>query len=144
MTTCHRCGRDVCQPCVFKPVNDNKRVVIVARDDELLRRSHVQRLGTATRALGLSRREIPNWMADVIFGFKGKIVWPGGREFVIHDEGIDRAFGDDGSFRWLSEFMLFGERELRQSPQFRTLHRLRLIDLAFRIAYPERAAFIAK
>jgi hypothetical protein len=40
--------------------------------------------------------------------------------------------------------MLFGERELRQSPQFRTLHRLRLIDLAFRIAYPDRAAFIAK
>lgn len=141
---CSTCGRDVCNPCTFRPANDNKRVVTVARDDELLRRSHFQRLGTATRALNLSRREIPNWMADVIFGFKGKIVWPGGMEFRVHDEAIDQAFGDDGSFRWLSAFMLFGERELRQSPQFRTLHRLRLIDLAFRIAYPERAAFIAR
>lgn len=144
ITTCQRCGRDVCHPCVLKPVNDNKRTITVARDEELLRRSHFQRLGTATRALDLSRREIPNWMADVIFGFKGKIVWPGGKTFLIHDEGIDQAFNDDGSFRWLSDFMLFGERELRQSPQFRTLHRLRLIDLAFRIAYPERACWIAK
>ena len=39
---------------------------------------------------------------------------------------------------------MFGERELRRSPQFRSLYRLRLIDLAFRIAYPERAAYIAK
>jgi len=144
MTTCQRCGRDVCKPCQSKPVNDNKRVVVVARDDELLRRSHVQRLGVATRALGLSRREIPNWMADVIFGFKGKIIWSGGKTFLIPDEGIDKAFNDDGSFRWLSDFMLFGEREIRQSPQFRVLHRLRLIDLAFRIAYPDRAACIAK
>lgn len=144
MTYCQRCGRDVCKPCIFKPVNDNKRTITVARDDGLLRRSHFQRLALAVRALGLSRREIPNWMADVIFGFEGKIVWPGGKVFLLPDEGIDRAFNDDGSFRWLSDFMLFGEKELRQSPQFRTLYRLRLIDLAFRIAYPDRAAWIAR
>lgn len=143
MPYCTICGLDVCTPCRKSPANDNNRVITVARDEELLRRSHVQRLATATRALGLSRREIPNWMADVIFGFKGKIVWPGGKMFLIHDEAIDQAFNDDGSFRWLSDFLYFGERELRQSPQFRTLHRLRLIDLAFRIAHPERAKFIA-
>lgn len=143
MSYCQRCGRDVCKPCVFKPINDNKRTIVVARDDELLRNSHVRRLATATRGLGLSRREIPNWMADTIFRFEGKIIWSGGKTFILHDEGIDKAFNEDGSFRWLSDFMYFGERELKQAPQYRTLHRLRLIDLAFRIAYPERAAFIA-
>ena len=144
MTTCQRCGRDVCQPCTFKPVNDNKRVVVVASDEELSRRSHFQRLATATRALGISRREIPNWIADTIYGFRGKITWANGKPFEIDDEDIDAAFNDDGSFRWLSAFMYFAEFDPRQAPQRRIIARLRLIDLAFRISNPVRAGFIAK
>lgn len=143
MPYCTLCGMEVCTPCKTRPANDNKRVITVARDDELLRRSHFRRLATATRALGLSRREVPNWMADVIFGFEGKIIWPGGKQFLLPDDAIDHAFGDDGSFRWLTDFMVFSERECRQAPQFRVLHRLRLIDLAFRIAHPDRAKHIA-
>lgn len=144
MTFCDRCGRDVCKPCTFKPVNDNKRTVVVASDDELLRRSHFQRLATATRALGISRREIPNWIADTIYGFRGRIVWPGGKVFEVDDEDIDAAFNDDGSFRWLSGFLYFDEIDPKQNPQRRILSRLRLIDLAFRISNPVRAGFIAK
>lgn len=144
MTHCQRCGRDVCQPCTFKPVNDNKRVVVVASDEELCRRSHFQRLATATRALGISRREIPNWIADTIYGFRGRITWQNGKPFEIDDEDIDAAFNDDGSFRWLSTFMYFAEYDPRQAPQKRIIARLRLIDLAFRISNPVRAGFIAK
>jgi len=144
MTYCQRCGRDVCKPCAFKPVNDNKRTVIVASDAELLRRSHFQRLATATRALGISRREIPNWIADTIWGFRGRIVWPDGKPFEVGDEDIDAAFNDDGSFRWLSGFMYFDSTDPKQNPQRRILTRLRLIDLAFRISNPVRAGFIAK
>lgn len=144
MTYCTQCGRDVCKPCTSKPANDNKRCIVVASDDELSRRSHFQRLATATRALGISRREIPNWIADTIYGFRGRITWPGGKPFDIDDEDIDEAFNDDGSFRWLSTFMYFAEYDPRQKPQQRILKRLRLIDLAFRISNPVRAGFIAK
>jgi hypothetical protein len=144
MSICERCGRDVCKPCAFKPVNDNKRTVVVASDAELLRRSHFQRLATATRALGISRREIPNWIADTIWGFRGRIAWPDGRPFEVGDEDIDLAFNDDGSFRWLSGFMYFDSTDPKQNPQRRILARLRLIDLAFRISNPVRAGFIAK
>lgn len=144
MPICSHCGRDVCKPCHFKPANQNARAVIVATDEELSRRSHFQRLATATRALCIARREIPNWMADTIYGFRGRITWPDGRPFEIDDEDIDLAFNDDGSFRWLSAFMYFSEYDPKQKPQVRVLRRLRLIDLAFRISNPARAGFIAK
>jgi hypothetical protein len=141
---CNLCGHDVCKPCAFKPANENSRTIIVASEAELCRRSHFQRLSMATRALGISRREIPNWMADVIFGFRGRIMWPDGKVFEVGDEDIDAAFNDDGSFRWLSDFLHFASVNPKQKPQERVIVRLRLIDLAFRIAYPERAAWIAK
>lgn len=119
-------------------------MVIVASDAELSRRSHFQRLATATRMLCVSRREVPNWMADTIYGFRGKISWPDGKPFEIDDEDIDLSFNDDGSFRWLSGFMYFAEYDPKQKPQTRVLRRLRLLDLAFRISNPARAAMIAK
>ncbi|MEM1410694.1 MAG: hypothetical protein AAGG79_08145, partial [Pseudomonadota bacterium] len=130
--------------CSFKPVNDNRRVIVVARDDELRRRSYVRRLAMATRALNLPRREIPNWLADTIFGHRGPITWSGGKVFEIGDEDIDAAFNHDGSFRWLSDFLLFANRTPEVSPQSRVLSRLRLIDLAFRIRHAERAELIGK
>ena len=60
------------------------------------------------------------------------------------DETIDLAFGDDGSFRWLSDFLSFASEPPKQKPQRRVLTRLRLIDLAFRIEHPKRAELIAK
>ena len=144
MPFCDRCGRDVCKPCSFKPVNDNRRVIVVARDDELRRRSHVRRLAMATRALNLPRREIPNWLADTTFGYRGRITWSGGKVFEIGDEDIDAAFNHDGSFRWLSDFLNFANRTPEIAPQDRVLERLRLIDLAFRIRHAERAALICK
>jgi len=142
MVLCHRCGNNVCKPCVFSPAAQPK--ITVACNNMLSRPSHVQRLAVAARALDLSRREFPNWMADVIFNFKGEVDWPSGDVFVVEDEDIDAAFNDDGSFRWLSDFLAFADLSPRQRPQARILDRLRLIDLAFRIAYPERAKWIAK
>lgn len=144
MPYCSRCRRDVCKPCAIKPGLCDQRYVTLARDDELLRRSHVRRLAIATRALELPRREIPNWMADVIYGYGGDIFWSGGKLFKLDNVDIDTVFNDDGSFRWISDFVRFAERWPAQTPQQRLLPRLRLIDLAFRISNPERARLIAK
>lgn len=92
----------------------------------------------------MPRRKIPDWIADTIYGCKGKIVWSDGTPFIIGDTEIDDAFSNDGSFRWLSDFIGFADHPPVQAPQRRLLARLRLIYLAFQIAYPDRAALIAR
>jgi len=145
MPYCITCRQTVCQPCrSLYSVPAESRRVVVASDAQLSRKSHVQRLAIATRALELPRRAIPDWIADQIYSFEGVIVWPDGRAFDVSDTAIDEAFNDDGSFRWLSDFLRFAETEPRQRPQARVLDRLRLIDLAFRIAKPDQARVIGR
>ena len=122
--------------------NDTVRTVVVASDTALRSLSHFQRLAIATAALSVSRRELPNLIADTVYSFKGKIVWPNGTLYDLPE--IDEAFGGEGSFRWVSDFIRFAEEAPRQHPQRRIIERLRLIDLYFRIAYPERARLIAE
>lgn len=117
-------------------------VVAVASLSELMRPSHYQRLAIATAALEFSRRKLIDEISDILYDFDGKIVWPDGRPFELPD--IDDAFGGDGSFRWLSDFIRFAERPPQQLPQRRVIARLRLIDLYFRVKHPERARLIAE
>ena len=103
MPLCVKCNREVCNPCVRPPPGRGHwRKIVVAADHELMNRAYFSRLAMATAALkeelGLSRRSIPDWMADVIYGHEGEIVWPGGKAFIVSDTAIDDAFGGDGSF----------------------------------------------
>lgn len=129
-------------PPIDPALNRPDRIVVVASTHELRRRSHYMRLAIATKALPVSRRELINVVADAIYGFKGKIIWPSGDAFPI--PYVDDAFGNDGSFRWVSDFLRFSEETPRQMPQKRIIERLRLIDLYFRIKHPERARLIAE
>ncbi|HML91237.1 hypothetical protein [Methyloceanibacter sp.] len=115
--------------------------VTVASDFQLRSPHHFQRLAIATAALGLPRRAITDWLADVIYNYEGRILWPNGTEHGLPE--IEEVFGDDGSYRWLGYFMKFAEEPPRQRPQARVVERLRVIDLAFKIAHPERARLIA-
>lgn len=144
MPLCVKCNRDVCSPCIR--TNDslsNQLRVYVATDDELRSKFYFRRLAVATAALkidlDLSRREFPNYMADVIFGYDGKVLWRGGGTFSISDTAIDDAFNNDGSFRWLTNFVQFVENVPAQRPQWQVLPRLRLIDLVFQIERPDTA-----
>lgn len=149
MHVCPQCGGNI---SATDHIQTSPQTVTVATDWQLRRIPHVQRLAVATlnvkQEKDLSRRGIPDWIAHVTYNFlyedKGRILWPVGRVFEIGDETIDLAFGDDGSFRWLSDFLSFASQPPKQKPQRRVLTRLRLIDLAFRIEYPKRAELIAK
>lgn len=127
-------------PRELKPA---ERVIRIASDTELRRKHHQQRLAIAVRALGVSRRELLDLLADFIYGFEGTILWPNGGVFDVTDTLIDDAFADaDG--RWISDFLGFAEEAPRQRAQQRVVPRLRLLDLYFRIKHPERARLIAE
>ncbi|AHB48053.1 hypothetical protein W911_06055 [Hyphomicrobium nitrativorans NL23] len=115
----------------------------MATDFQLSRISHVSRLAIAAVAEGFSRREWPNAIADAIYGFDGTIYYADGCKFEPTDTEVDDTFNDP-DFRWISDFLAFANVPPRQRPQQRTLARLRLIDLYFRIKYPERARLIAE
>lgn len=127
-------------PRELKPA---ERVVRIASDTQLRRTPHQQRLAIAVRALGVSRRELLDLLADVIYEFEGTILMPNGGAFEVTDTLIDDAFADaDG--RWISDFLGFAEQPPRQRAQQRVVPRLRLLDLYFRIKHPERARLIAE
>ena len=121
----------------------DQKTIVMAADYQLLRKSHFRRLAIAAAAEDISRREWPNAIADAIYGFEGTIYYANGRKFEPTDTEVDDTF-DDPEFRWISDFLAFAEVEPRQKPQRRTLARLRLIDLYFRIKHPERARLIAE
>lgn len=92
-------------------------------------------LATDMQKLNLSRRQIPDWMADRIYGFDGEILDEDGQPFELDDEAIDLAFNNDGSFRWLSDFFRVTKEPPRQRAQRRIHQRLKLIYLALCIEY---------
>lgn len=139
MLRCIRCNRSMAVPCMVA-ANDNHApgTLVVACDHALSQKSFVRRLALALKASKLSRRKTLDWMADVIFlQHDTLIIWPDGRIFDVSDTDIDDLFGVDG--RWLSEFIKLADTDLKQRPQKRVLARLRLLDLAFKIARPETA-----
>lgn len=133
MRNCPRCGFEIIEASRFSAANDNISPIFVLRDHELLQREHVQYLAKYVAALSMSSRELPNFMADNIFEFKGAILWPDGRIFEVGDTDIDDAFNNDDSFRWVRDFRRRANVPLIQTPQARLIPRYRLIDLAVRI-----------
>lgn len=113
--------------------HDQKTTIIVASDYKLSRKDTVQYLGRRLKGLNLSRREIPNWIANAVFFFEGRILWSTGTPFELSDTGIDDVFGDDASCRWCGYLLRFADVPPKQRPQARVLPRLRLISLALSI-----------
>lgn len=86
----HNCyNRECFQPQAVPTKPAPEKAIFVATKWELSRIWYFRRMAIATRALDLSRREIPNWMADVIFNYQGPILWPDGRVFKISATAID-------------------------------------------------------
>ena len=100
------------------------------------------RLAIALRAKGFSRREFPNVILDKLYGFKGNISYADGMPFCRCAVDVDAAFNDDGSFRWLQDFLEFGDRDPQQNLQERVLPRLKLIFLALAIDDPTLAGHV--
>lgn len=79
------------------------------------------------RDLGLPRRKVPDLLARTIWDYRGKIWDHEGRVFRLAPDGVDEAFADEDSFRWISHFVKLPERPWKQAPQERVLDRIELI-----------------
>ena len=117
-----------------------KRVVITATREELTRESYLYRLWTATKSMGFSRRQWLNDLAAGIYDFDGKIVMADGRVWPVPD--IDAVMGNDADFRWLSYYL--EEHYGMPKRKIKTLERLRVLDLYFRISRPNIARHFGK
>ena len=116
--------------------NDNVPTIIAANDNDLREPANVSRLAAASRALGLPRRPFLTFLAETIFWFEGRIVWPDGTVLPVTDTLIDDHF-PDGSARWVSSFWRCAGALPRQSAQCRVCWRLRIIQVALDIVGPD-------
>src|SRR5690606_30106690 len=110
--------------------------VYVARREELLTRDYLFALAQAISSLDLSRRIVPDWLAETGFEWiaDGGIIIDGeGQEIPIHDGIIDDAHGEDGSFQWISAQRQRVAKPPLRNPRQSLLLRLQLYDAAFKI-----------
>ena len=108
----------------------------VSRREVLLTRDYLFALAKAMTTLNLSRRSVPDWLADTIFGWveDGGVILDGeGQEIAIHADIIDDAHGEDGSFQWVSAQRQRVANPPRRKPRQSLLLRLQLYDAAFMI-----------
>jgi len=129
------------------PSNDNNLPweIIVPHRDRFRSQAVVQRLAMVVSGLDISRREMPNWMADQFLAFdrrKGRFVRSDRKPFNLPD--IDSLFPDDGSFTWFSDLKKLAVNPPRQLPQRRVLPRLQLLYLAIAAWRPEVAVHVIR
>jgi hypothetical protein len=129
------------------PANQNTapRSVIVPSVQTVTRPAYMRRMAIALANTKMSRRAVPDWLATVIYNYQGDIYCGDtGRRIAMEEIEVDAVFGEDGSFRWLSDFLHFANEEPRQAGQSRTAKRLRLMALAFLIDAPDIAEHFAR
>lgn len=81
---------------------------------------------------GVSRRKIPNVLADIYFDSKYEFVDENGNKIDIDDEFVDRGLGGEESFRWLSDFYRCKDRPWKQKPHPKVIERLIVIGGAMK------------
>ena len=115
-----------------------RRVVTLASNAELRSSAYLRGLGMAMIALGLPRRGWRDAIADALRDFEGELRGPDGRR--CEPPFVDDHFPEDEDQRWLSDFTARAAAGRPIRLQAKSLERVRLIDLFFRIRFPALAA----
>jgi len=114
------------------------KIIQVEARERLLSVDYIEALALALLILGLSRRKVLDWLAELIFGWleQGNIVVDEfGNELIFTDETIDDVHGKDASVRVISSIIDYGRGKPRKRrPRFTMIALLRVYDSAFKIA----------
>jgi hypothetical protein len=143
--TCRSCSVHTCgASSADRLLRHADGIVIVATDDELQDTVLLRRMAVALANLKLSRRKVPDWLADTLYFYEGQLRWPCNRPFSLGHNAVDESFGEEDSCWWFGAFMRCHDRPMKQRPQTRVLPRLRLLNAAFWIAFPDVARHFAR
>ncbi len=117
----------------------NRGIICVATDTELHNEHYYKRLWIAARDLSaqISRRQWLDEISNCLRDCEAEIVYAVGEPYPI--PLVDDVFGNDADMRFISAYLKSAPREERPFSKSRKIERLRLIDLYFRINYPEIA-----
>lgn len=111
---------------------------ITVANEKMLASEHYQkRLWIATRNKPIPRREWLDEIADALRDYDGMIVNEYGRKFSIPE--VDETFGDDLDMRWIAYYMRPDHSGEYPASKSRKLKRLQLLDIYFKIKYPDIA-----
>lgn len=127
MTECKTCGR--------KLSSQQKSVVYLASDAMLCHHIYLRRLKAAMRMHGVPRRKWRDLVADALRDFDGVII--DHRGMAYEPPCVDDAFPKDEAQRSISDFIKEPSEGIRPRLSSRSIRWVRLVDLYFRINFPE-------
>lgn len=114
-----------------------KHSIQLTHPSTLLTEHYYRRLWLAVRNVEISRRDWLDELADTFRDYDGEIKTARGLPYEL--PLVDDVFGDDHEMRWMGYYLtpdITGNLPYRKS---RKVERLQLLDLYFRIKYPDIA-----
>lgn len=111
--------------------------ITVLDDAQLLTREYLHLVGKAFKEAGRSRFGMADWLTETLSNWtadEGRACDSSGRPIELSEEMVEAAFDQGQWFTWATDVKKFADRLPSRRPRKSLLPRLRLIDLAFRIA----------
>lgn len=69
--------------------------IVIPPDHILLSASFLRRIASLLASLDIPRRSIPDWIADTLYEYRGKVTHSSGDRFDIRSVDVDEAFGNE-------------------------------------------------
>ena len=120
----------------------NREKINLTLPNILLSQHYYRRLWLAVRNVDIARRDWLDELADTFRDYPGVILTPCGQYYDL--PFIDDIFGDDIDMRWLGYYLCADDSGSGPRVRTRQTERLQILDLYFRIKWPEIARHFAK
>ena len=120
--------------------HSKRSTVILATREQLRSPPYYRRLWMAVRNMPISRRAWLDELANTFRDFRGCIVDELGCPYEV--PMLDEVFGDDPDMRWLSYYLRADQSGRNPYSGSRSIERLQLLDLYFKIKHPKIAKHI--
>ena len=118
------------------------KIITLTRPSTILSDSYYKRLWLAVRNLNIPRRNWLDELADTFRDFDGQILTANNRIYEL--PLIDELFGDDFEMRWMGYYMRADITGNYPRSKSRKIERLQILDLYFRIKYPNIAQHFSR
>lgn len=123
-------------------LENSKYKIALTHPSILLSEHYYRRLWLAVRNVKITRRDWLDEIADLLRDYDGCIFTPRGHPY--EPPLVDEIFGDDIDMRWLGYYLKPDITGYYPRIRSRKIERLQLLDLYFKIKYPDIAVNFEK